>query len=845
MSEKFKTVITNEGFRYTELVKSDDKPKISLLDPIASNTAYSDAQLERLTYTEVISQASQIQTGKLTSKKINGQAMSLELLFDGRNVKNDYTLNTIFIYGQVEENEPFLFAVIKANQPQYINAYSESGLTNLQINVGVKLANINDNEIEIVVDHAALATQQDVTDLTDKLDKEIARADNVEKKLQTALTGEISRAKQSEQDNKSAISTEITRAKEKEGALQQKLDSEIARSTKTDNDTNDAINKIKADAESSHSSLQQSLTGEINRAKQAEQSNKTDIDSEKTRATNKENELSTLIGKIQTTLNPLVNYPVYSGDLNNFRENGTRIIYGNESINEIRHNPQGLTNGLMLSIKTSDVVSCQVVINTDTKKIYIRQYFGNNGWSEWVENVTYSELRQVVEDLSGSISEMSSEISREKSEIDKKINIVQNTANTGVNKANTAQSTADGAVSKANNAQNTANTANSKIDNLSVSGKNILRNTLNFGGSLKEYQKGGSWDQGEWRTGGQGSITNITLQDTSVSVNGFVASKKIEIANNPTIGADGHLFVQDNVPLVPNKDYTLSIYVMPSEDVTITMRLGINNRKDFTVKASSDWTRISWTTRWGGVNNSVYFGVLNTTKNVWFILPQLEEGTVATKYLPNPSDQSEQITDLQNKTTPQQLIKTVTDTSQAGHAVPINTLNDRLKSLEDKLSSLINEIREESTLHAYVSAYRTESEELRSMTLYYEDENNQPKIKKVNLENIKKVSVPAVSFNEQYKAFQTDYDIFYEIKEDNLDKITIDFAEINENVICDFDGQDHWIDLQKEYGKDWRENRERVTEYHRGFISAPNRVGDYKVISDRLASLVYSVQWKD
>lgn len=76
MSEKFKTVITNEGFRYTELVKSDDKPKISLLDPIASNTAYSDAQLERLTYTEVISQASQIQTGKLTSKKINGQAMS-------------------------------------------------------------------------------------------------------------------------------------------------------------------------------------------------------------------------------------------------------------------------------------------------------------------------------------------------------------------------------------------------------------------------------------------------------------------------------------------------------------------------------------------------------------------------------------------------------------------------------------------------------------------------------------------------------------------------------------------------------------------------------------------------
>ncbi|WP_025021125.1 hypothetical protein [Ligilactobacillus equi] len=281
MSEKFKTVITNEGFRYTELVKSDDKPKISLLDPIASNTAYSDAQLERLTYTEVISQASQIQTGKLTSKKINGQAMSLELLFDGRNVKNDYTLNTIFIYGQVEENEPFLFAVIKANQPQYINAYSESGLTNLQINVGVKLANINDNEIEIVVDHAALATQQDVTDLTDKLDKEIARADNVEKKLQTALTGEISRAKQSEQDNKSAISTEITRAKEKEGALQQKLDSEIARSTKTDNDTNDAINKIKADAESSHSSLQQSLTGEINRAKQAEQSNKTDIDSEK------------------------------------------------------------------------------------------------------------------------------------------------------------------------------------------------------------------------------------------------------------------------------------------------------------------------------------------------------------------------------------------------------------------------------------------------------------------------------------------------------------------------------------------------------------------------------------
>ncbi|MHC3377746.1 alanine-zipper protein [Ligilactobacillus equi] len=289
----------------------------------------------------------------------------------------------------------------------------------------------------------------------------------------------------------------------------------------------------------------------------------------------------------------------------------------------------------------------------------------------------------------------------------------QNTANTGVSKADTAQSTADNAKSlaqtgvtkadnaqstandattRANNAQSTANSANSKIDNLSVSGKNILRNTLNFGESLKEYQKGGSWNQGEWRTGGEGSITNMTLQDTSVSVNGFVASKKIEIANNPTIGANGYLFVQDDVPLAPNKDYTLSIYVMPTEDVTITMRLGLNNRKDFAVKASSDWTRISWTTRLGGGNNSVYFGVLNTTKNVWFILPQLEEGTVATKYLPNPSDQSEQINDLQNKTTPQQLIKTVTDTSQANHVVTADSVNQSITGVRTEITKAKDEL---------------------------------------------------------------------------------------------------------------------------------------------------------
>lgn len=276
MANKFTTKVTNEGLNLLQLASQQDK-KVEFINVIASSTAYSESQLISETYDDINSRASKNQTGTINNLTIDKNITKMELVFDGHDIKSDYTLNSIFLIAKLKDNQDLkLFAVIKANQPQYMNSYDGSGSTNLQINLGVKFS--NNDKVTLQIDTAAIATLGDLSNLRNetqtKLDKETSRATEKETSLQKDLEIEKNRANQSEIE------------------LQNKIDSEVSRAQKTEKDLTASLSAEKNRAIQAENDLSGRITTEQNRAMSRENYIDVKIDKEKDRATSKENEIA-------------------------------------------------------------------------------------------------------------------------------------------------------------------------------------------------------------------------------------------------------------------------------------------------------------------------------------------------------------------------------------------------------------------------------------------------------------------------------------------------------------------------------------------------------------------------
>ena len=171
MANKFTTKVTNEGLNLLQLASQQDK-KVEFINVIASSTAYSENQLISETYDDINSRASKNQTGTINNLTIDKNITKMELVFDGHDIKSDYTLNSIFLIAKLKDSQDLkLFAIIKANQPQYMNSYDGSGSTNLQINLGVKFSNNDKGTLQI--DTAAIATLGDLSNLRNETQAKI------------------------------------------------------------------------------------------------------------------------------------------------------------------------------------------------------------------------------------------------------------------------------------------------------------------------------------------------------------------------------------------------------------------------------------------------------------------------------------------------------------------------------------------------------------------------------------------------------------------------------------------------------------------------------------------------
>lgn len=167
LSKKFTTIVTTQGMQLLNQAIADQMDLV-LSKAVASTNAYPVETLELLN-DDNYKGASKVQETTINNVGSHGDGtLAMEIVFDGNDIQYDYTLNTVFIVAEVNGKER-LFAVIRANQPQYMNAYDGSSRTNLQINFGFKLDN---SEASITINSAAMATTKDIERLKEYVDKQ-------------------------------------------------------------------------------------------------------------------------------------------------------------------------------------------------------------------------------------------------------------------------------------------------------------------------------------------------------------------------------------------------------------------------------------------------------------------------------------------------------------------------------------------------------------------------------------------------------------------------------------------------------------------------------------------------
>lgn len=447
MANKFTTKVTNEGLNLLQLASQQDK-KVEFINVIASSTAYSENQLISETYDDINSRASKNQTGTINNLTIDKNITKMELVFDGHDIKSDYTLNSIFLIAKLKDSQDLkLFAIIKANQPQYMNSYDGSGSTNLQINLGVKFS--NNDKVTLQIDTAAIATLGDLSNLRNetqaKLDKETTRATEKEKNLALDIETEKNRAIKAENTLQTNIDTIDSRAQSEEKKLSNKLDTETTRAIqseqelqgKVETEKNRAQSKedeLKSLINSNKQTLNETVLNEQNRAIQAEENLQSKITSEQNRAMTKENSLDSKIVqankdiedqiKDETTraqseekrIDDKINYltnnksikEVTVNDMNDLVQEG--IYFSKKQLNNLDTRFAGENNFIIIT-GNQDYIS-QIVI-TELGEILSR-YREDGEWSEWTRQIHYKDLEKLplneinpdINDLVETVSEI-------------------------------------------------------------------------------------------------------------------------------------------------------------------------------------------------------------------------------------------------------------------------------------------------------------------------------------------------------------------------------------------------------------------------------------------------------
>lgn len=187
-----------------------------------------------------------------------------------------------------------------------------------------------------------------------------------------------------------------------------------------------------------------------------------------------------------------------------------------------------------------------------------------------------------------------------------------------------------------------------QIAGISVGGRNIAT------GSAKLTIGTGKRAKGHWRTSG-----SVATASTPVSGVPYADDLTACVLTATVVNTDGGI-VQDSVPLNKDEYYTLSCWVKNSSAKSVKCVLqpfwksstDASGRKEFTLTASSDWQRLSFTsTKKPAANDNyaagyVFVNADTVGASIQICGVKLETGTKATDWSPAPEDTDSSISEV-------------------------------------------------------------------------------------------------------------------------------------------------------------------------------------------------------
>ncbi len=187
-----------------------------------------------------------------------------------------------------------------------------------------------------------------------------------------------------------------------------------------------------------------------------------------------------------------------------------------------------------------------------------------------------------------------------------------------------------------------------QIAGISVGGRNIVT------GSAMLTIGTGKRTKGHWRTSG-----SVATASTPVSGVPYADDLTACVLTATAVNTDGGI-VQDSVPLNKDEYYTLSCWVKNSSTKSVKCVLqpfwksstDASGRKEFTLTASSDWQRLSFTsTKKPAANDNyaagyVFVNADTVGTSIQICGVKLETGTKATDWSPAPEDTDSSISEV-------------------------------------------------------------------------------------------------------------------------------------------------------------------------------------------------------
>lgn len=304
---------------------------------------------------------------------------------------------------------------------------------------------------------------------------------------------------------------------------------------------------------------------------------------------------------------------------------------------------------------------------------------------EWVLLIDESWQDEFEKELQDKLDQAKEENDAALEDLDKQLSDAQNAIDNALAEALKGQDLAK-------DSQNLANEALDNFKNLSIGGRNLLRNSAFLGkastGIPDLWIKGGATDSSKMI-----SISDLNQINTGIEITQTALGQS---------GLRTQKFVEN---IIGDKSYVQTLWIknIATEPLNMILQTGERNKEtnavtytsiNQEVPGNSDWIRLSRIFNTKVTTNGVYFYLYtnNKTETAHYLLaaPKLEEGTVPTDWTPAPEDTQVKIEQLEDG-----LSTTVSKTEYNSDKDTFNASISRIDQKADSIATTVTNVQKD------------------------------------------------------------------------------------------------------------------------------------------------------